>query len=291
MEPITNNPPLIVILGPTASGKTALAIHIAQEFNGEIIAADSRTVYRGMDIGTAKPTNEERQLVPHHVIDVVDPNEIFTVADFQRLANMAIADISSREKLPIMVGGSGLYIDSVIYNFSFRREADRKDRKEYEALSVEQLQKLILERNLPLPQNDRNPRHLVRTLESNGEQGGRADLRANTLVLGLDRPSAELRSRITARVDSMVGDGFIDEISELLKMYDDDTPALQAPGYSAFRQYVSGKLTLQEAKELFIQSDWRLVRRQRSWFRRSKDIHWISKTAEAVDLVTTFLSK
>src|SRR5688572_25180412 len=161
--------PLIVILGPTASGKSALALGLAKQFGGEIIAADSRTVYRGMDIGTAKPSVEEQRQVRHHLIDVVSPDGPFTVADFQRLAFDAIADIGARAKTPLLVGGSGLYIDAVIYNFSFREPSNGLGRSKLQMLSVDQLQELLEEQGIPLPENKKNPRHLIRALETAGE--------------------------------------------------------------------------------------------------------------------------
>jgi len=290
MEPIADHPPLVVILGPTASGKTALALELAERYHGEIIAADSRTVYKGMDIGTAKPTAAERARVPHRLLDVAAPDQPFTVADFQRLANAAIKEISGRGKLPFLVGGSGLYIDAVVYNFTFRAAPNVAERERLEAMSVDELQEAVHARGLPLPQNARNPRHLVRLLETDGALSGRDQLRARTLLIGLDPGRDILRQKITQRVDAMVAQGFIEEVKTLSGQYGWDAPAMQAPGYRAFRAYLAGEISLEEAKQRFVQNDMRYAKRQQTWFKRNEDIHWISKTAEAVELITTLLN-
>jgi tRNA dimethylallyltransferase len=291
MEPLTNNPPLIVILGPTASGKSALAMELAERFNGEIIAADSRTVYKGMDIGTAKPSAKEQRRIPHHLIDVVSPDEPFTVADFQRLARQAIADIIERGHVPIMVGGTGLYIDAVIYNFSFRPPGKPRLRKELEALAIEELQARLTEEGIELPANQQNPRHLIRTLETKGAEPARTDLRPNTLVIGLDIAKATLEEKITQRTEQMVQAGLEEEVRRLAARYGWSTPALLAPAYKAFRPFLAGVITLDEAKQSFVQQDLQYAKRQKTWFKRSKDIHWISEPAESVALITTFLNK
>jgi tRNA dimethylallyltransferase len=292
MGSITDNAPLVVVLGQTASGKSALGMNLAKKFDGEIIAADSRTVYRGMDIGTAKPTTADRQAIRHHLVDVVRPDQAFTVADFKQQANAAIDDIVSRGKLPIMVGGSGLYIDAVIYNFSFRKSPNSALRSGLQNHSVSQLQELLVREGIELPPNQGNPRHLVRSLESVGEVPRREDLRQNTLVIGLAKEKQELERIITKRVESMVRDGLVHEVQSLAGQYGWDIPALQAPAYKAFRMYLAGgHSTLDQAKSQFVQNDLQYAKRQKTWFKRNKDIIWISKPEDAVDLVTTFLNK
>lgn len=292
MESRSDNAPLIVIIGETASGKSALALDLVRRFNGEIIAADSRTVYRSLDIGTAKPTPEERRIVRHHLLDVVAPDQPFTVADFKSKALEAIADINRRGKLAFLVGGTGLYIDAVLYDFSFRGGThDPMIRRQLQQLDVNDLQALILERNLVMPSNSRNPRHLIRALEAEGASHDRQSLRKNTLIIGLEMERNALRSTITQRVEHMVEQGLIDEMRSATARYGQDAPALRAPGYKAFRAYLDGEIDLEMAKQQFVQNDMRLAKRQRTWFRRNKDIHWICKKDEAVDLVTTFLSK
>lgn len=291
MAATPNNPPLIVIVGETASGKTGLAIELAQQFNGEIIAADSRTIYKGMNIGTAKPDAVEQAAVPHHLIDVVNPDQPFTVADFKRLAEAKIAEITARGKIPFLVGGTGLYIDAVIYNFSFTAPPDPHEREYLQSLSVEELQALHQERGMALPENDKNPVHLIRSLERNGEIPVRHGLREHTLLLGLAISREALEAKLTKRVDAMVERGFIEEVTELARRYGWTCQALQAPGYKAFRPYLEGEATLEEAKHNFVRNDLQYAKRQRTWFRRNKSIHWLNKSADSVALVTTFLNK
>jgi tRNA dimethylallyltransferase len=291
MESKSDEAPLVVIVGETASGKSALALHLAQRFNGEIIAADSRTIYRGMDIGTAKPTPEERTRIPHHLLDVVTPDQPFSVAEFQRLTESAITDIVGRGKLPFLVGGTGLYVDAVIYNFNFRQKGDKTLRRQLEELDTETLQQMLREQRIPLPENERNPRHLIRSLETGGQIPERHGLRRHTLVLGMQIDRDILRAKITSRVDEMVEHGFVQEVERVVSQYGWEAPALQAPGYKAFHEYLAGHLTLEEAKAQFVQNDMQLAKRQRTWFKRNKSIHWISKEEEAADLITTLLSK
>jgi tRNA dimethylallyltransferase len=291
MEPVPNNPPLVVIVGQTASGKSALAMELARRFDGEIIAADSRTIYKGMDIGTAKPTLAERSEVPHHLIDVVAPDEPFTVADFQRLALQALDDIAARSKLPLLVGGSGLYVDAVIYSFGFRSAPNPVARERLQGHTVEELQDMLRDEGILLPTNERNPRHLIRALETAGAPAVREPLRPNTLVLGLELDRGRLRQSIELRVEQMCAAGFVEEVRRLAEQYGWDVPALQAPGYRAFRQYIEGAISLEDAKKLFVQNDMQYAKRQKTWFKRNQDINYISNSAEAVDMVTTFLNK
>jgi tRNA dimethylallyltransferase len=283
--------PLIVIVGETASGKSALALALATQFNGEIIAADSRTIYKDLSIGTAKPTPDEQRLVPHHLLDAVTPDQSFSVAQFKTLANKAINDIGARGKIPFLVGGTGLYVDAVLYDFVFRDKPDEKLRQELSGLSVEELQERLLKNGIALPENARNPRHLIRALETGGASMERHDLRPNTLVLGLTIDREALREKITKRVDLMVGQGFIEEVRAAANKYGWEAPALQSTGYKAFRRYIEKDLSLDEAKALFVRNDLQLAKRQRTWFKRNADIHWICKKEEAVDLMTTFLNK
>ena len=283
--------PLIVILGQTGSGKSALAMNLARRFKGEIIAADSRTVYQGMDVGTAKPTREDQRLVPHHLLDVVTPDMAFSVATYQKLAKQSIDAISAKGNIPILVGGSGLYIDAVVYNFSFRGRADDELRARLERLSVDELQQALRQGGLTLPQNSLNRRHLIRTLETNGESPARSELRPSTLLIGLTAEKGDLADRISSRVDAMVRAGFVEEVERLANKYGWSTPALQAPGYKAFRLYLAGQISLDDAKRQFVQNDLQYAKRQNVWFKRNKDIVWISKPDDAVALATTFLNK
>lgn len=291
MDARTGTGPLVVVLGETASGKTALALELARRFGGEIICADSRTVYKGMDIGTAKPSLQEQTDIKHHLLDIVLPDQSFSAAQFKQRALHAIRDITNRGKVPIMVGGTGLYIDAVIFDFQFRQSADPVIRQELTQLSVVELQERLSHDGIPLPNNPQNPRHLVRAIESGGAVGSKSPLRPHTLVLGLRVDRSALMGRIQDRVEEMVRAGFIEELKRLSNTYGWDAPGLQAPGYRAFRGYVDGTISLEQAKALFVQNDLRLAKRQRTWFRRNNSIHWVTDTKEAVETVTTFLSK
>lgn len=175
--------PLIAIVGPTASGKTAMAIELAKRFDGEIICADSRTVYKGMDIGTAKPTFDEQATVPHHMLNLVEPNERYTVADFQQGVRKLIDDITARGKFAMLVGGSGLYVDSVIFDYEFGSDRDPIQRARLNELSVAELQNICLENNITLPENSQNKRHLIRVVETTRPLHKRHRVqRLNTLV-------------------------------------------------------------------------------------------------------------
>ena len=292
MESNADLTPLITIVGQTASGKTALALDLARRFHGEIIAADSRTIYKGMSIGTAKPSIAEMAAVPHHLIDIISPDKPFNVHTFQQLANAAIRDISARGCIPFLVGGTGLYVDAVLFGFQFAGHvADPIFRAELEQRSVVELQEMILSRSLLLPANKQNPRHLIRVIERDGALPSRQPLRPNTLVLGLEVERETLRNKVTQRVHQMVEQGLIDEVRMLADRYGWDVPALQAPAYKAFRAYVAGHATLEEAEQQFVQLDMQYAKRQKTWFKRNKSIHWISKTDDIVDIVTTFLNK
>ncbi len=289
-----NNDKLIVIVGETASGKSSLAMQLASRFSGEIICADSRTIYRGMDIGTAKPTSDDQATVPHHGLDLVNPDEAFSVSDFKEYASATIKDISSRGKMPMLVGGTGLYINAILYDYSFRPPADLKARKKLELLSVQELQDILKSREITLPNNPQNPRHLIRSIESNGFIPEANPLRSNTLIIGLTAERKILKKSIELRVEKMIEQGFIEEAERLGKKYGWEVQALQAPGYKAARQYIDGAMSLKEAKALFVKNDMNLAKRQRTWFGRNNSIQWVGteeKMNKSVELITTFLNK
>jgi tRNA dimethylallyltransferase len=276
----------------TGSGKSALGIELASLYNGEIVAADSKTVYKGMDISTAKPTKSERSAVVHHLIDVVSPAQAFTVADFKVQAKEAIDDIVCRGKVPFLVGGTGLYVDALLYDFTLRPMAiDQNLRAQLSRLSIDELQCYILQRGLVLPRDNNNPRRLIRTIESNGAIPHRDKVRPDTLIVGLYIDRENLRKRIILRVNSMVKAGLVDELKALAAQYEWHIPALQTPGCKAFRGFLESGLTLDEAIAAFVQNDMNLAKRQYTWFKRNKDVHWVNSKEESVELVTTFLNK
>lgn len=279
------NSPLIVITGPTASGKSALAMKVAKEFGGEIICADSRTVYKGMDIGTAKPTPHDQLEVPHHLLDIVEPDQAFSAAEFKRLAEAAIADIASRDKLPIMVGGTGLYIDVVIFDYKFGTPADPELRAELQGKSVEELQGMCVEQGVPLPTNKQNKRHLVRALEVGGIVSQEKRLRPNTLVTAIEVDKETLRQRVEKRASEMFNDGAVEEAKHLAATYGWGSEAMKGNIYHILKSVVMDGVSLEKAQEFFIISDMQLAKKQMTWFRRNPYIIWgnaeqVKKTIE-----------
>lgn len=281
--------PLIVVVGQTASGKSSLALALAERYNGEIIAADSRTIYKGMDVGTAKPSTAEQERIPHHLLDVVTPDQAFTVADFKLQAQVAIKDTQSRGKLPILVGGTGLYIDSVLYDFTLR-PVDQAQRAELEGLSVPELQERIIGQGFELPNNPQNPRHLVRVLESNGAPSVRKPLRSHTLVIGLDVPVEVLQQRITERVAHMFQNGLESEVQGLSQKYAWQTPGMSAIGYAEFEPYIAKQYSLKEVTEQIIVHTRQYAKRQKTWFKRNPDIRWCTGLTQAEHLAEAFLT-
>ena len=287
-------PPLVVIIGETASGKSELALRLAQQFKGEIICADSWTVRREVNIGTAKPTPEEQRLVPHHLLDVAAPDEDFTAAVFKRLAVAAILDITKRGKIPILVGGTGLYIDGLLYDYGFLKVGDRKDRQELNSLDIPELLRKIAEERIDLGDVDiRNKRRLIRLLETNGAVPTRQTLRPNTLIIGLQIEPDELKSRIIKRTDAMLAAGLEQEVRGLADRYGWDCEALKGVCYAQWKDYFLGTQNVTETRQRIIQATLGLAKRQRTWFKRNKSIQWLATPVnwqDCVDLVTSFLN-
>ena len=284
--------PLITIVGPTASGKTALALELAERFNGEIICADSRTIYRDMNIGTAKPTKIECARVPHHMLDVVNPDQQYSASQFKDRAMQLIDEIHQRGKTPFLVGGTGLYIDSVLYDYTFGPKASNVLREKLTKRTIEDLQDEIKKRGITMPENYKNKRYLVRALEMGKKPiSNRATIRSNSLVLGISVERSILVQRIADRVDAMIDAGLIDELTNLLKKYDSLAPGFQSTCYRAFIPFLQNKIDFESAKKQFILNDTHLAKRQQTWFKRNNSIHWVNDRSEAVEIVTTFLNK
>lgn len=291
----TDLPKLIVVLGPTASGKSDLGMHLAQKYNGEIICADSRTVYRGMDIGTAKPSLADRALVAHHLLDVVDPGEPFSASEFKRLALAAIADITARGKLPVMVGGSGLYIDAVLYDYQFAESVDVAERTRIENLSNEDLMnelqtvygdgaKVLAERH------KNNRRRLQRYLEIKELNNSRQNnLRPQTVVLGITLNKEVIHDRISKRAIIMLDEGIIEEVSRIGNTYGWQSEAMTGNIYRIFSEVVNNNKGVDQALAEFIKSDMQLVKKQLTWFKRNPNIQWVESTAQADIKVDEFL--
>ncbi|HSX05074.1 MAG TPA: tRNA (adenosine(37)-N6)-dimethylallyltransferase MiaA [Candidatus Saccharimonadales bacterium] len=293
--------PLIVVVGETASGKSALALELAERFNGELICADSWTVYRGFDIGTAKPGAADRARALHHLLDVADPRDGFSAVLFQKLARQAIADIAARGKLPIMVGGTGLYIDSILYDYGFLPPSDPDLRAELNALSLEQVLERVREHGLDTTGIDlRNKRRVIRLIENNGVRPTKHQLRENTLVLGVSVERDELRERVERRVDTMLAQGLEHEVYQLAAQYGWDVEPMKGIGYSEWRDYLADKADSNNSampterevvRARIIKDTMDLAKRQRTWFKRNNGIQWLSDRSKAVDIVTTFLNK
>ncbi len=281
---------LLCIIGPTAVGKTEIAINIALCINGEIVSVDSRQIYRKMDIGTAKPTLEQINIVPHHLIDCVEPDEYFSVADYQKLADKAIKDIQNRGKVPMLVGGSGMYFRAVIDGLFEGPEADKDFRDKLKAEAEEKGIEYLYEKlKIIDPQASKNIHHndltrIIRALEVFELSGIRiselqtqwngSKTRYDFIAFGLNRPRRELYERIEARVDNMITDGLLDEV-RLLSSYSRNLPAMNCFGYKEFFDYLDGKYNLKEAIRLVKQNTRRYAKRQLTWFRKDTRIKWI----------------
>ncbi len=268
--------PLVIIVGPTASGKTRVAIELAEKYQGEIICADSRTIYKGMDIGTAKPDAEERARVPHWGLDLVEPGERFTAADFKQYAEKKIAEIRARGHVPFLVGGTGLYVDAILFDYQFAGDVDDESRKTLEAMSVEELQRYCYDNNITLPKNTQNKRHLVRAIERNGEDlKRRNEPISNSIIVGIATDKDILSERIAHRTEQLFEDGVVEEAMTLGKKYGWDGEAFTGNIYKVVALYLSGELDEQDMKDKFTTLDRQLAKRQLTWFRRDPFITWL----------------
>lgn len=268
--------PLVVIVGPTASGKTGLAIRLAEQVGGEIISADSRAIYQGMDIGTAKPSREERARIPHWGLDLVEPGEHFSAADFKAYTLQKIDEIRGRGHVPFLVGGTGLYVDAVLYDYQFGPQADPILRSRLEKLEVAELQQYCHAHNITLPENDKNKRYLIRAIEQKGLNTARRTTPINnSIIVGIATPTSILRTRIETRSEQLFDDGVVEEATLLGKKYGWDSEAMTGNIYPLVHEYLNGTLTLDEMKQKFVTLDWRLAKRQLTWLRRNSDITWL----------------
>ncbi len=300
---------LVAIVGPTGVGKSRLALQLALTFNGEIVSADSRQVYRYMDIGTAKPSREERALAPHYLVDIINPDEDFSLAQYQRLAYQAIDDIQRRGKLPLLVGGSGLYVWSVLEGWEipevapdleFRRSLEENAARDGSSELVQELLKID-----PLAAqkiDPRNIRRIIRALEVHrSAQTPISQLQHKrappygTLIVGLTADRTELYRRIDSRVDHMLKQGLVDEVKRLIEIgYSFDLPSMSGIGYKQIGMYLKGEMTLAEAIQKIKVETHRFVRHQYNWFRlRDKRIKWFDTgkqpDSEIAELVAKFI--
>lgn len=271
---------LLAIVGPTASGKTSLAIATAKEFNGEIICVDSRTVYKGLDIGTAKPTKKQQSEVVHWGLDLVDPTETYNAAQFKKYANAAIKDIQGRGKLPILVGGTGLYMDGVLYNFSFAKP-NHELREKLSIKSVEELQAMIVKEGITMPSNSQNKLHLISAIERKDKPLTRKKLRKGAVIVGLNPDRVALRRIVKRRADQMLDSGVLGEVKRAAHNFGWDAPGMAGGVYSAMRPVVEGTLSEPEGLKNCVTSDMRLAKRQMTWLKRNPDINWFEDSRPA----------
>ena len=277
---------LIVILGPTASGKSDLAIKLAKKFNGEIVSADSRQIYQEMDIGTNKLTQKQMSGIKHYLIDLIKPDQEFTLTQYKRLAIKAIKDIQKRGQLPFLVGGTGLYIQTVVDNLQIpRAKPDKKLRNKLEKLSnqelLQQLKKIDPLTAATIDLN--NKRRLIRALEvclktkkPFSQQRKKGQPLFDVCQIGLKLNKKTLERRINQRVEQMFKMGLIKETKKLAKKYSLDRPAMSGIGYQEINQYLQGKINLRQAKALIKQHTRQYARRQMTWFKKDQRINWLN---------------
>ncbi|WP_208592632.1 tRNA (adenosine(37)-N6)-dimethylallyltransferase MiaA [Gracilibacillus suaedae] len=292
---------LIVIVGPTAVGKTALSIEVAKKFNGEVISGDSMQIYRGLDIGTAKVTEAEKAGVPHYMIDILDPVDSFSVADFQKQVQENIDRILEKNKRPIIAGGTGLYIQSVLYDYQF---ADSERSNEYhEQIEIEMEREGIdyvyqrLQQVDPLQAEKIHPnnrRRLIRALEvydrtgmtmTEYQQKQQVESRYDFRIVGLEMDRSLLYERINQRVDQMVEEGLIDEVKRLYQAGLENSQAMRGIGYKEILPYIRGEQSLEEAIDTLKRNSRRFAKRQYTWFKNKMPVDWYSITVETKNQV------
>jgi tRNA dimethylallyltransferase len=295
---------LLVILGPTASGKTDLSIKLAKKYKGEIVSADSRQIYKGLDVGSGKITKKEMQGVPHYLLDVANPKRRFTVAQYQKLALKAIKNIQQKNKLPILVGGTGFYIQSIVEGIIIPEvKPDLKLRKELEKLTTEQMFEKLKKLDPKRAKNidKQNPRRLIRALEivlTTKKPVG--DVRrcnnlttSDVLILGVKKSPEKLKKLINKRLLKRLKNNAL--INEVKKLHNSGLSwkRLEEFGleYRFVAQYLQNKISLDEMKEKIRQESWHYAKRQMTWFKRDKRIHWIGSGKEAKSLIDNFLRK
>lgn len=290
--------PLIVICGPTASGKTALSLKLAQDFNGEIISADSRQIYRKMDIGTDKVGVKERQKIKHHLIDIRNPDQVFTMADFKREGESAIQDILRRGKLPIICGGTGLYINAITENYDLAKAPPNQKIRdelevEYKKGGAEHLYKMLMDLDPASAAriHPNNVRYVGRALEvvlqtKKPMESRRGKTHFKIFKVGVERPRELLYEGINKRVDEQIEKGLLNEIKSLLSEgYSENLPSMSGLGYKEYFPYLKGEKPLEDCKEELKQNSRNFAKRQLTWFRKDDEIFWI--TPEEFQAITT----
>jgi tRNA dimethylallyltransferase len=280
--------PLVVLVGETASGKSNLSLQLAQRINGEIICADAYTTRRGVDIGTAKPTHEQRRLIQHYLVDIIEPNDGYSAARFKLAANNAMDEIYKKDKLPIMVGGSGLYIDSILYDYEFLDKPNPRLRKELNSLSIDELVKRLEKTGFDTEGVDlKNKHRIVRLIESGQRLANNRSLRENTYIIGLNVGKEQLKKNIISRIEHMMKAGLEDEVSRLSSDFGWEAEALKAIGYREWKDYFEGSKSKESVIEDIKKDSLDLAKKQRTWFKRNKSIHWIDTPVDLDKIVVT----
>ena len=287
-----NKPKVIVICGPTASGKTTLSIQLAQKINGEIISSDSMQIYKDMNIGTAKPDQQEMQGIKHYLLDFVEPNQRYSVADYKKDAENAIEDILQKGKVPIIVGGTGIYVDSLIYGIeypniefdeNYRKELERRVEKEGLEKLYEKAKKIDPQAMKKISRNDQ--KRILRVLEIYNATGKtkteqeiesrKNEVKYDYRVFAINMDREKLYDRINKRVDIMIQKGLIEEVENLLKKYNEFPTAMQGLGYKEVVEYIQGKVLKEDMIENIKRESRRYAKRQITWFKKNKQTIWI----------------
>ena len=287
-----NKPKVIVICGPTASGKTALSIQLAQKINGEIISSDSMQIYKNMNIGTAKPDKQEMQGIKHYLLDFVEPNQRYSVADYKKDAENAIEDILQKGKVPIIVGGTGLYVDSLIYGIeypniefdeNYRKKLEKRAEKEGLEKLYEEARKIDPQAMEKISRNDQ--KRILRVLEIYNATGKtkteqeiesrKNEVKYEYRVFAINMDREKLYDRINKRVDIMIQKGLIEEVENLLKKYNEFPTAMQGLGYKEVVEYIQGKVLKEDMIENIKRESRRYAKRQITWFKKNKQTIWI----------------
>jgi len=290
---MTNIRKLVVIIGPTASGKSAMALDLARQYNGEIVCADSRTIYKGMDVGTAKPSQSDQKLVRHHLLDIVDPDTAFSAAEFKQAAEKAITDIQNRGKLAFLVGGSGMYIDSVIYDYGFRDTISSQEKLDIQAMSLEKIQQLARKKypSQYLKIDSKNRRR-VEQLISKGpaKDDDRNKTFIDALVLGIDIKKPILKQNIENRTKSMLNNSFIQEVKVLITKYGESKTILSTTGYAQVAKFLANQCKESDLYDDIVTATWQLSRKQMTWFRRNRQIEWINTIQQARKMISSYIA-
>ncbi|MCS6956386.1 MAG: tRNA (adenosine(37)-N6)-dimethylallyltransferase MiaA [Patescibacteria group bacterium] len=296
---MNQKPKIIIIVGPTASGKTDLSIKLAKEFNGEIISADSRQVYKGMDLGTGKIKKEEAENIPHYMINIASPKKTFTVFQYVKKAQKAIKRILKRKKLPIIVGGTGFYIDALVFGLNIPTvPPNLKFRQKLQKKSTEELYEILKQKDPKRSAtiDPKNKRRLIRSLEIIEKLGSVPPKKINpqyqTLFLGIKRQPEELKKRIKKRLISRIKEGMISEVKKL-KNKGISWKKLENFGleYKYAAQYLQNKISYQEMINKLNKAIWQYARRQLTWFKKNKNIFWIRNFFQAKKIINDFLKK